>query len=547
MNGTSTFDYIVVGAGTTGCVVAARLGAHGYSVLLLEAGASGTAPEVAEAIDDPTRVFEAIFAYDGRDTSTPHRISKFYAIEPQAGLNSRRIAIHQGKVCGGGSAINGMIHVRGSRHDYDLWAQLGNRGWCYKDVLPFFKKSENFTGGASLYHGVDGPVHVTIVPKPSRAARAFIDAAGKFFPESRPDWDFNGARQDNAAGLYQVALDPSGRRSSAAAAYLRSHPAPRSLTIKTGAEVSRIVVESGRAIGVECREDGAVRTYRADGEVIVSAGPFESPKLLMLSGIGPADHLRGLDLRDVKSDLPGVGQNLHDHVELLIYHPTTSDPEEAQFTAEAGLFLNTRDQCDVSPDLQFHVLGDFPGPLEGRRKKDAPYRPFLICPVLCKPQSRGTLALRSADPSVPPIVDPNYLQCDADVQVMLRGIEWAEHLAKTDALVSLRDWNTLPYVVPNPLAPEPEILDLPRGTPERVDRIRQAATTVWHPVGTCKMGLDRLAVVDPDLQVYGVERLRVADASIIPIIPSGNTNAVCLMIGEVCADRILRSHAPGGS
>jgi choline dehydrogenase len=524
------FDFIVVGAGTTGCVVAARLSARGHSVLLLEAGVSDTGPpDVTTAIAQPDKFLESLAA---------KRATKRYETTPQVGLGAQPRFVCQGSVRGVGSAVNGMVYVRGNRRDYDMWAQLGNQGWSYDDVLPYFIRAERFAHGGSEYHGNDGPVDVRWPDRSSLAATAFIDAARQVFTRSDLQWDFNGPQQENAAGLYQVTVTPNGRRASAAFAYLDSVASPATLSVQTGAVVTRIIVERDRAVGVTCTVDGAALSYRAHREVIVSAGAFESPKLLMLSGIGPADHLNERAIAPV-IDLPGVGQNLQDHLQLLIFHPTTYEPGQAAFTAEAGLFMNSRDTSSgVSPDLQFHVLGDFPGSIRSPRRSDAlgQSSPFLICPVLCKPQSRGVLRLRE-DPHQPPVIDPNYLECDADTDVLLRGIGWAEHFARLGALGKMLDREVRPYVVKNPFT-DPQFSDLPDGRRERQAIIRDHVVTAWQPTGTCKMGLDKLAVVNPRLEVHGIEGLRVADASIMPVIPSGNTNAACYMIGEKCADLV---------
>lgn len=528
MTATQIFDYIVVGAGTAGSVVAARLAAHG-SVLLLEAGGSDRDPAMRNVIADPSLVLAAIWS---------DALSKRYWTEPQPGVGGRPLAIQQGRVRGGSSTVNGMIYVRGNARDYDLWAQLGNDGWSHEDVLPFFRRSENFGGGASQYHGAGGPLDVGRNTAPSRAALAFVDAVSQVFPESRPDWDFNGAQQENAAGLYQVTVTPEGVRASAAAAFLDPLDGHSTPTVKLGARALRILIEHGRAVGIECRVGDEVERYRAEGEIVLAAGAFESPKLLMLSGIGSADHLLAHGIAPIV-DLPGVGQNLMDHLQVLIYHPATSDPGKASFTAEAGLFINSRHPSRaVSPDLQFHVLGGLPGPMTNF----GPTPSFLICPVLCKPQSRGSVSLCCGDPRHDPIIDPRYLECDADMQVLLRGIQWAEHFARLGALGALLDRNAKPYAVPNPF--QPAMVPLPDTAAERAQFVRQAVTTVWHPSGTCKMGLDQLAVVDPRLHVRGIDGLRIADASVMPVIPSGNTNAVCYMIGEMCAEWVITGAGP---
>jgi choline dehydrogenase len=517
-----TFDYIVVGAGTAGCVVAGRLSERGASVLLLEMGPSDTEGKVAKTIARPANVLKAIW-----DES----ISRRYVTIPQPGLSSRTMMVHRGVVRGGCSSVHGMVYLRGNAIDYDLWYKAGNDGWSYKDVLPYFRKSENYTGGASTYHGVGGPLDVRDQPTPSPAALAFIDSAASLgFRASSPTWDFNGAQQENAAGLYQVNVTPDGRRASAAVAFLDGLARTGSLTTRTHACVKRICFEGTRAIGVECLEGRSTKIYRAEREVIVSCGAFESPKLLMLSGIGPADHLRHFEIEPV-SDLPGVGQNLHDHMQILVYHMAHHKVGVSEFTAEAGLFVKTSSAVDT-PDLQYHVLAGMIGLAEDPR----PRPNFLMCPVLIQPQSRGTVSLASADPRSAPLIDPRFLAENADVKVLLHGLDLMEDLALAGKLGALIDPTAVPFAVPDPLKPT-EYLPLPSRA-ARAAFVRATAVTVWHPVGTCKMGQDKTAVVDSKLRVYGVEGLRVADASIMPRITSGNTNAACFMIGEACAAAI---------
>jgi choline dehydrogenase-like flavoprotein len=513
-----TFDYIVVGAGTAGCVVAARLSERGASVLLLEMGRSDTDREVAGTIAEPRNVLAAIWS---------ESISRRYWTTVQPGLGSRPMLVHRGVVSGGCSSVHGMVYVRGNPGDYDHWQKLGNEGWGYRDVLPYFRKSENYADGASTYHGADGPLDVRYQPKPSEAAMAFVDAAATLgYGSSAPTWDFNGVRQEDAAGLYQYNVTADGRRASAAVAFLDGLPRKGALVYRRAC-VARVNLKGTRAVGVECLEDGATKIYRARREVIVSCGAFESPKVLMLSGIGPADHLSEHGIEPVV-DLPGVGRNLHDHLQILVYHMARRPTGVSDFTAEAGLFVKTTSAAPT-PDLQYHVLAGMIGLAEDPRERPN----FLMCPVLCQPQSRGSVRLADADPRSAPLIDPNYLDDPDDIKVLRRGLELMEELARTGALGDMTDPTSVPFAIPDPLKAAERLPLPPKG--HRDAFIRATAVTVWHPVGTCKMGHDDQAVVDSRLRVRGVEGLRVADASIMPRITSGNTNAPSFMIGEVCA------------
>ena len=534
-----SFDYVVVGAGSAGCVIASRLSAHAR-VLLLEAGVPDSGVRGGEDIGEVVRVPENVIRATWDKT-----ISSWCETVRQRHLADRRIIINRGIVRGGCSSVNGMIYVRGNRRDYDTWAQLGNEGWSFPEVLPYFKKSEDFDGAPLKYaaadldfHGSGGPLHVRPIPKPTPAALAFVDAARHLgLGASAPDWDFNGHEQENGGGLYQVTVTADGSRASAARAFLDPPASSNRLTVLTGVRVSSIVVDHGRAVGVECVDGGGSRVYRAEREVIVSAGAFGSPKLLMLSGIGPADHLAALGITPLV-DLPGVGANLHDHLMIVVCLVANADTGQSQFTAEAELFLQTRDRSGAaSPDLQYHVLGRLPPrPAWIVEKQKLPEWYFMICPTMVKPLSRGTVRLRSDVPDDEVLIQPNYLECDADVQVFVRGLVFMRELLATPSLRALvRD--VPPFALPGAGTPVP----MPSGSgSELCDFIAATPTTPWHPVGTCAMGRDRLAVVDPTLRVRGVENLRVADASIMPVIPSGNINAACIMIGEKCADLIGR-------
>jgi choline dehydrogenase len=362
-------------------------------------------------------------------------------------------------------------------------------------------------------------------------AQAFVEAAANLsaFEESHADFDFNGPRQQNGAGLYRVTLTGDGRRASAAVAFLDSIAHRGTLQVMTGMQATAIVIENGRATGVRCQGSGGEHVFRADGEIILSAGTFESPRLLLLSGIGPAADLDEHGITPVV-DLPGVGRNLHDHAMVLTYWPSRKPAGVSSFIAEAGLFVSTQDMAaDSPPDLQYHFLAGMLGlPVDPLTEPN-----FLFCPTVCHPRSRGDLRLRSANPHDPLIVRPNYLADEADITVLVRGLELARELAHTAPLDEFSS-DEEPFATAGP-----DRVQVPKGTAAELSRFVVAhATTTWHPVGTCKMGRDERAVVDPQLRVYGVDGLRVADASIMPTIPRGNTNAPCIMIGERAADLI---------
>jgi choline dehydrogenase len=518
-----TYDYIVVGAGSAGCVLASRLTEDLRTrVLLLEAGGAGGAKEIRIPA-----AFSKLFK-TGVDWN--------FATEPEPHLHNRRLYWPRGKVVGGSSAINAMIYMRGNRADYDSWRDLGNAGWGFAEVLPYFKKSENQERGASEYHGVGGPVNVADPRYVNPLTRAFLAAAEEIGIASNAD--FNGAAQDGAA-LYQV-TQKNGGRWSAADGYLQPARARSNLTVVTRAHATRVMMESKRAVGVAFLRGGAMEEARADGEVILAGGTVHSPQLLMLSGIGTADDLKAAGISAVH-DLPGVGKNLQDHpmvsVGYLCTQKISLDGAEtlgnflrwlvwrngplASNVAEAGLFLRTRVGLAV-PDLQL-LFG--PAYYRGhglvRRKEHC----FGFGPTLITPESRGEISLRSSNPLDAPAIRANYLATDTDLRTMIAGVRLARRLAHAKAFDGFRGEELHPGTAQ-------------QSDSEIAEFLRNELETLYHPVGTCKMGVDELAVVDAQLRVRGIEGLRVVDASIMPRVPAGNTNAPVMMIAEKAAEMI---------
>jgi choline dehydrogenase len=496
-------DIIVVGGGSSGAALVHRLSADpSLRVLLLEAGISG---EQDPAVISPGRWTSLIgSSYDWA-----------YRTEPEAGMDERTIAFPRGKALGGTSVINAMIFVRGDRRSFDRWQQLGNAGWGYDDVLPLFKRLERNDSGAAEYRGADGPLAVSHCFDPHLAHRAFLAAAIQNGFKADARFDFNGPFPNGVAGYYQKNI-LDGRRHSAAAAFLEPAMSRGSVEVRTSAQVTRLLVEGTRTVGVEYVREGRREEVRAARGVVLCGGVVETPKLLMLSGIGPADHLRSHGIR-VVADVPGVGQNLQDHVKLAIRWNGKSELPASSVTA--GLFTHSSSAAAGSgtrpPDLQFHVGSG----------ADQPDRFVTIAVSLVQPASRGEIRLRSADPLAAPIIRARYLSERADVDALIRGIDLARWFGEAAAFEPVRG----DEVEPGKAVTAPA---------EREAYVRRASDTIGHAAGTCRMGPDgdALAVVDPRLRVRGVEGLWIADASIMPEVVNATPHAACVMIGEKCAD-----------
>ncbi len=499
-------DYVIVGAGSSGSVLAHRLSADPtVQVVVLEAGVSG---ETDPAVTTPGRWVSLLgSSYDWN-----------YRTEPVAGLGDRRIAFPRGKALGGSSAINAMTHIRGHRLCFDRWLELGNPGWGYDDVLPLFKRSEHNESGASEFRGGDGPLAVSYCWDPHDAHRAFLTAAIHAGYRSDARFDFNAPNPVGVAGYYQKNI-LDGRRHSAAAAFLVPAMSRPNLEVRSRAIVTRLVVEGTRVVGVDYQLDGQRAVVRAAREVVLAAGVVDSPRLLMLSGIGPADHLKASGVA-VVADVPGVGQNLQDHLKLSIrWNGLTELPGS---TVTAGLF--TTSGSTWPPDLQFYV----------GRGLEQPDRFITITVSLVRPRSRGEIRLASGDPGAPALIRPNYLQEQADVDALVHGVRLARLIGSSSAYDPLRG----DEIEPGPAATSPE--DLQRF-------VRRAADTIYHAAGTCRMGpaSEAQAVVDPELRVRGVQGLRVADASIMPEVVNATTHAACVMIGEKAADLLKAARGAG--
>lgn len=521
-------DYVVVGAGSAGCAIAARLSEDATaSVVLIEAGG----PDRNPWIHIPVGYFKTMHnpAVDWR-----------YRTAPDPGLNGRRLEWPRGKVLGGSSALNGLLYVRGQPQDYDHWRQLGNAGWSWNDVLPYFKRSEAQERGADDLHGAAGPLTVSNMRAHRALCDKFIDAAvAAGIPRND---DFNGPEQEGV-GYYQLTMK-NGLRCSSATAYLRPARGRKNLTILTHAMTRRIAVTDGRACGVEIERDGQRQTVEARREIILAAGAIGSPQILQLSGIGPGALLQGLGI-DVLMDLPGVGENLQDHLQARavyeVTEPTLNDEVNSWLgqmkigiefafkrtgpmtmgASQVGAFARSRPDAET-PDIQFHIQ-----PLSSQSPGHGLDRFSAFTTSVCqlRPESRGHVRITSPDPNRHPEILANYLDAETDRRVAVEGVRVGRRIAEAAPLAQIvRDEREPGYAAQT----DDEILDW----------IRSRATTIYHPAGTCKMGQDELAVVDERLRVRGIDGLRVADASIMPTITSGNTNAPAIMIGEKVADMV---------
>ncbi len=520
------YDYIVVGAGSAGCVLANRLSADPANrVLLLEAGPRDWNP----FIHMPAGLAKLV---------NFKSLNWNYSTEPEPALNNRRLYWPRGRVLGGSSSINAMCFIRGHRSDYEDWAAAGNPGWGWDDVLPYFIRSQNQARGASELHGVGGPLSVEDLSYSNPLSEVFIQAAEQAgFAANR---DFNGPAQ-RGFGLYQV-TQRGGRRCSTAVGYLKPARARPNLTVLTGALTLKLEMEGRRVTGVRYRRRGVTRSVRAGREVLLAGGAINSPQLLMLSGIGPAGELERAGI-DVRHGLEGVGANLQDHLDICSLtrcsQPITYDQlselrvglkyflyhegEGTSNIAEAGGFLVSGRGRDDRPDIQMHFV---PALLDDHGRNRLPGDGYTVhaCPL--RPQSRGRIGLHSDDPSQPPAIRANYLSEPEDLEMMLECVRLSREILNQPAFKPFRG---------HEIYPGNEVID----RAGLIDFIRAKAESIYPPVGTCRMGSDDLAVVDQTLRVHGVDGLRVIDASVMPTLVGGNTNAPTVMIAEKAADLIL--------
>ena len=524
------FDYVIVGAGSAGCVLANRLSADGkHSVLLLEAGPR-----------DSNLWIHVPLGY-GR-LFKEKTVNWMYQTEAEPGLDGRSVFQPRGKVLGGSSSINGLLYIRGQHEDYDRWRQHGNHGWGFDDVLPYFKKAEDQVRGADDFHGAGGPLPVSDLGHPDPLSAAFIAAAAETGLPVNPD--FNGASQEGA-GFFQTTTR-HGRRASAAVAYLGSARGRNNLRIETSALAQRVVFEGRRAAAVEYRRAGALKTARARREILICGGAFNSPQLLQLSGVGPAELLRQHGI-DVVLDAPGVGHDLQDHLQVrvvmrcsqaitlndIVNSPVRKILTGLRYAAfrtgpltiaagTSGAFFKT-DPRLATPDIQVHFL---PFSTDKMGEKLHRFSGFTASVCQLRPESRGSLRIRSADPAAPPEIRVNYLSTEVDRTANVEGLKMLRKILQAPALK--------PYVVEEVDPGAKTVTD-----EALLAHCRARGSTIYHPTSTCRMGNDALAVVDQRLRLRGIDGLRVVDASVMPDLVSGNTNAVVIMIAEKASDMIL--------
>ncbi len=522
------YDFIVIGGGSAGSTLASRLSEDPDSkVLLLEAGPRDWNPYIHMPI--------------GFYKTTKGSLTWGFELAPQKHQDGITPLYPQGRVLGGSSSINAQVYIRGSAADYDQWGAMGCPGWSYREVLPYFRRSEGNERYSGQYHGTEGPLRVSDQRYTHPLAKAFVQACQDYGLPYNPD--FNGERQAGT-GLYQV-TNHNGRRCSAAVAYLRPARGRANLTIRTGEPVRRIVIENNRAVGVEIGEQGRSKILRAEREVIVTAGALNSPKVLLLSGIGPAAHLREVGV-NVVHDLPGVGQNLHDHLDIFMMYNVkgvhsydiNKKPHRQlwagmQYLAyrngpvtgtivEGGAFC-WADKSVSEPDLQYHFLAGTG--VEEVNNDTSHGNGCTLNGYFLHTRSRGSVTLKSADPTAPPIIDPNFLAEPYDMDRTVDCVKVGQDIMSQPSIAK--------FVV-NEFLPGPNC----RTKADYETYCRERARSGYHPVGTCKMGKDDMAVVDPQLRVRGLDGLRVADSSIMPRLVSGNTNAPSIMIGERASDFI---------
>jgi choline dehydrogenase-like flavoprotein len=530
------FDYVIVGAGSAGATLAARLTENpNVTVCLLEAGGTGNGILTRAPIGVIAQV---------RDT--PKINNWAYSTVPQQGLNGRKGYQPRGRALGGSSAINAMLYIRGHRDDFDNWAKLGCDGWGWDDVLPYFRKSENNQRGPDDFHGDSGPLEVSDQQQPRPITHAFVAAATHL--QHRPCADFNRG-QTEGVGIYQVTQfhrpDKIGERCSTAAAYLFDAMSRKNLTVITKAHAHKILFTQKRATGIRFSHKRKIMVAHANKEVILAGGAFNSPQLLQLSGVGRAEDITPHGIEMVH-DLPGVGQNLQDHIDMILGYKSkdtdnfglgirgtlqlfrhilrwrkTGKGMVASPMAEGAAFLKTAPNLP-RPDIQLHFVI---GITDNHARKLHLGYGFSCHVCVLHPKSRGTVSLTSADPLAPPAIDPQFLAERTDLETLIKGAKMTRRILEAPPLKKFREQEL--FGVHDAMT-DPEW--------ERV--IRDRADTVYHPVGTCKMGHDRMSVVDPNLKVHGMEGLRVVDASVMPLIIGGNTNAPTIMIAEKAADLI---------